>query len=330
MTQPSVEGPAQQRLVDGLLAWHQPRPSVPVGLVERLRGDLAAGLAELGPRLDLAAASARNGAVQVAATTLSRLVCDGWQRDPLPFAHGPASARGMLAVAAIERDWIDRRADTTAQVVAQVWDASASHRPGDPASFSHWLNEQSQSESAQLRDEVASLLAAFREVWPVLPAERVRAQLRRPLTVPIADGRVRLHGTPALVLSSPHRDDRARTLVVDLRTGLPRSEQDRTRLRFHALLVTLEQGRPPFRWATFHVPEGRAEIEDLGSEPLRHAVDRVVDAVHQAVRLATHATDEGLAIRGGAWCRSCRREQVCPEAAAGRARYEAGVDDRHA
>lgn len=330
MTPPGVEGPAQQRLVDDLLAWDRLRPAVPAGLVDGLRANLEAGLHELGAGLDVAAASTRDGAVLVTATSLSRLVCDGWQRDPLAFAQGTASARGLLTLAAIDRDLADRRADPPAEVAEQVWHEQASRRPGDPASVSHWLNQRPASEAAQLRHDVASLLAAFREVWPLLPADEVVVESRRPIVVDLAGGRVRLSGAPGLVLSSPRHDDRARSLVVDLRTGLPRADQDRMRLRFQALLVTLRDDRPPFRWATFHVPEGRSEIEDLAEDRLQRAADRVLDGVHQAVRLATHPTDQGLTIRGGPWCRWCRRASVCPEAATGGARYHAGVDDRRA
>ena len=98
--------------------------------------------------------------------------------------------------------------------------------------------------------------------------------------------------------------------------------------QLYALLVTLRDGRPPFRWATYHVPEGRMEAEDLRVVTLEHTVARVLDGIGQAVRLATHPDDTGLLIRGGAWCRSCLREPDCPEAAAARARYEAGMHDR--
>ncbi len=323
-----LDGPAAERLARDLLGWQQPRPEAPEGLATELRDRLEAGCAALGDGLDRAAAAGRGGAVWVTKTSLARLACDGWQRDPRPYEHTRANVRGVLTHAAVERDWRDGRHEPAAMVVERVWVEEATRRPGDPASLSRWLNDCGDQDAEVLRGEVAGLLEAFREVWPALPADRVVADLERPVMLRLAGGRVVLRGVPDLVLDSPRRDDRARSLVVDLKTGLPRPEPDRAELRFYALLVTLRHGRPPFRWATYHVPEGRVEAEDLRVVTLERTVARVLDGIAQAVRLATHPDDTGLLIRGGAWCRSCRREPDCPEAAAARARYEAGVHDR--
>ena len=131
----------------------------------------------------------------------------------------------------------------------------------------------------------------------------------------LAGGKVVLQGIPDLVLRSPRQDERARDLIVDLKTGLPRPEQDRHELRFYALLATLDRGRPPFRWATFYVTEGRPEIEDLKVETLQATVRRVVDGIKQAVRLAISDGDAHR-LRAGDWCRFCARQPHCPEAAA--------------
>lgn len=323
-----LDGPAAERLARDLLGWQQPRPEAPEGLATELRDQLEAGCAALGVGLDRAAAAGRGGMVWVTKTSLTRLACDGWQRDPRPYEHTRANVRGVLAHAAVERDWRQGRRTSASGVVEQVWVEEASRRPGDPSSLSRWLNERQEHDAEVLRGEVVDLLEAFREVWPELPSDRVVAHLERPVIVRLAGGRVVLRGVPDLVLDSPRRDDRARSLVVDLKTGLPRPEPDRAELRFYALLVTLRDGRPPFRWATFHVPEGRAEVEDLREVTLQRAVARVLDGVAQAVRLAGHPHDAGLLIRGGSWCRACRREPDCPEAATARARYEAGMADR--
>ncbi len=102
----------------------------------------------------------------------------------------------------------------------------------------------------------------------------------------MADGRVRLQGTLDLLVDSHRRDDRARALVVDFKTGMPRSDHDRAEVRFYALLTALATGRLPFRWATFYVTEGRPEAEDLHDAHLDATIRRVVDAVRQAARLA--------------------------------------------
>jgi hypothetical protein len=304
--------PARERLADRLLGWGQPRPVVVHEQVAELRELLEAGLRDLGEDLRIAAAAARGGRLLVTKSGLDRLACDGWQRDPKPYEHQRANVRGTLTHRAIELDWEEGRSAATTEVVARVWHAEATRRPGDPASLSRWLNEQPADLAAELRAEVADLLGGFREVWPLLPADRVVSRLERPIQLPLARGQVLLRGVPDLVLDSHRQDEHARSLVVDMKTGRPRSEHDRHELRFYALLVALADGRLPFRWATYYVTEGRAEPEDLRFATLESTVQRVLDGVRQLVRLAADGAE--LRLRGGSWCRFCLREHDCDEA----------------
>lgn len=298
-----------RRLLEDLLAWGAPRPADDPELVAALRTELETGLAALGDALAAAASGARQGRLLVSKSGLDRLACDGWQRDPKPYTHSWPNARGTLTHLAVEQDWHEQRADSPAAVVDRVWRAEATRRPGDPASLSWWLNQLPGDDATQLRSQVSGLLADFREVWPLLPAHAVQVRVERPVEVPLAGGRVVLRGVPDLVLLSPRRDDRARTLVVDLKTGMPRPEHDRHELRFYALLVALACGRLPFRWATYYVAEGRAEVEALRPDTLRATVRRVIDGVAQLVRVRDETSDERL--RGGSWCRFCAREDDC-------------------
>jgi hypothetical protein len=309
----SIDNPARERLLAELLGWGQPRPVAPPRLVHDLRAELEQGLAAMGPELRAAASEARGGRLLVTKSGLDRLACDGWQRDPKPYVHSRANARGTLTHAAIERDWDQQRRSPAGTVAAEVWQAEASRRPGDPGSLSRWLNDMSSEEAAELRAEVAGLLAHFREVWPLLPPDLVTARVERPITVTLAEGQVVLQGVPDLVLDSRLRDARARSLVVDLKTGRPRSEHDRHELRFYALLVALADGRLPFRWATYYVTEGRPESEDLRTATLEATVRRVLDGVRQRLRLASDDAS-ALRLRGGAWCAYCLRERDCDEA----------------
>jgi hypothetical protein len=184
------------------------------------------------------------------------------------------------------------------------------------------MNEQPRDAADELREELAELAHGFREVWPELPPEHVQRRAEQPLEVSLAGGLVRLFGRPDLVLDGRRRDGRARALVVDLKTGRPRSEHDRHELRFYALLVTLATGRPPFRWATYYVTEGRHEAEDLRHETLAATARRVVDTTGQLVRLAAfgdEVPDAALRLRGGGWCFTCLREETCEVAAEARA-----------
>lgn len=307
---------ARERLRDGLLGWGQARPLAPTRLAAELRAELEAGLAEL----DLAAAarSRGDGSLWVTKTRLDRLVCDGYQLDARPYEHSWANARGSLTHKAIERDWSLRAECEPAEVVARAWRELVTDRPGDPRSLASWLNALERPRAQELREEVELLLAGFREVWPVL--ERVEVVAEPRIRLRLAGGRVVMSGVPDAVLRSPRRDEYCRTLLVDLKTGRPRSDHDRHELRFYALLATLDEGRPPFRWATHYVTEGRSEWEDLNPDALHVTVRRVLDGVRQAVRLAEAEGDDDLRLAGGSWCRFCLREETCEVAAEARAR----------
>jgi hypothetical protein len=321
---------ARQRLRTDLFAWRQERPVVAEGRVAQLRDQLERALLELGDDLDAAARSTGRHQLVVTKTRLDRLACDGWALDPAPFEHGRANVRGTLAHKAIERD-LDRRGDapSAADVVAAAWRELAAWKPGDPRSISAWLNRCPRPDADELRLEVTRLLETFREVWPDLPPTAVDVRTEKRLDVTLADGRVRLQGTLDLLVDSRRRDDRARSLVVDFKTGMPRSDHDRAEVRFYALLTALATGRMPFRWATFYVTEARPEAEDLHHATLEATIRRTVDAVRQAARLA--AVADGTAeprLRGGLWCRGCLRQHDCDEADRARADHAARTAGR--
>jgi hypothetical protein len=311
--------PARQRLVHDLLGWGQPRPPAPPGLASHLLGILERGLGALQPALGEIAAERRGRRLLISKTTLDRLTCDGWQLAPVPYEHAPANVRGVLAHEAIAADWEGGRAQEPDELVAAVWYDVASRRPGDPRSLSAWLNAVPPVEAVAMRAEVSHLVSAFREVWPPLPSEAVRLRVERPIEVALAGRAVVLRGVPDLIVDSRRADDRARALVVDLKTGRPRSEHDRHELRFYALLHALHEGRPPFRWATFYVTEGRSEREELRPETLELTAQRVLDTVGQLVRLdgvAPDAPEERLHLTAGLGCYSCLRRPDCSVAAA--------------
>ncbi len=314
---PATVTPAQARVVDEVLAWGVERPVPPEALAERLLARMTAALGEwIALREQLGPAAPKP--LLVTKTRLSRLVCDGLQREPEPYVHAWANVRGTLVHAAIESDVDGARTEPVDAVVERAWHRLATDRPGDPASIGAWLNARDGGERATLLAESAVLLTGFREVWPELAGAPLRVRTEQRLVVTLAGRAVRLQGVPDLIVESPVEDGRARRLLIDLKTGMPRGQRDRDELRFYALLATLAGGAPPFRWATLYVTEGRLEHEDLSEAVLLTAAQRVADAVLQAVRIETvGAGAEGEQLAGGVWCAGCRRRTGCPVAAAG-------------
>ncbi len=313
---PATTTVAQARVISDVLAWGAKRPVPPDGLTDRLLGRMTAAIgAWIDTRERLGEQRARP--LLVTKSRLSRLVCDGLQRDPVAYVHAWANVRGTLVHAAIEADVDGARSLPPEEVTAGAWLRLATQRPGDPSSVGAWLNVRDAGERDTMLAESTALLAGFREVWPDLRAAPLRVRTEHRMMVMLGGRSVQLQGVPDLVIDSAVEDGRARSLLIDLKTGMPRGQRDRDELRFYALLATLRDGVPPFRWATLYVTEGRIEHEDLSEAILVTAADRVSDAILQAVRMADVAAqhpDERLA--GGAWCAGCRRAPSCPVAVA--------------
>jgi hypothetical protein len=99
------------------------------------------------------------------------------------------------------------------------------------------------------------------------------------VAIPLAGGRVVLHGVFDLLVGAPV-PGRASLCALGLTTG-GRWAQARTALHYLALLETLRSGTPPFRLALLHSAAGRYGVEDVLEEHLRTIVSHVV------VRLST-------------------------------------------
>jgi hypothetical protein len=103
------------------------------------------------------------------------------------------------------------------------------------------------------------------------------------LAIPLAGGRVVLHGVFDLLVGAPVPNT-ATLCALGLTTG-GRWAEARTALHYLALLETLRSGTPPFRVALLHSAVGRLGVEDVLEEHLRSIVSHVV------VRLGALARD---------------------------------------
>jgi hypothetical protein len=162
-----------------------------------------------------------------------RLVVDGTLDDPLGDAldacrtEGPGGA-GAAAVAAVEAMDEPARAALGAMVATH-----AAH--------------------------LADLMPRLAPAWMPRTDDRV--------AIPLAGGRIVLHGVFDLLVGLP-RPDTASLCAVGLCTGGSWARERRS-LHYLALLETLRSGSPPYRLALLETSNGRYGIEDVREEHLR-------------------------------------------------------------
>ncbi len=113
--------------------------------------------------------------------------------------------------------------------------------------------------------QLAGLVPRFAPGW--LPRTEDR------IAIPLAGGRVVLHGVADLLVGVP-QPDVASLCALGLTTGGPWARERRS-LHFLALLETLRSGTPPFRLALLESATGRYGIEDVREEHLRAMASHV-------------------------------------------------------
>lgn len=257
---PATSTPAQSRFLEEVLGWGRPRPEVPTDLLAALHAELRAAVrgATSAPAATAPAPSTHH---------LAALLRDDGP-DSAPWRHDRATVRGILLGRAFARD-LERGHDRDPEVVVtEVIGELAGERPSDPTSASAWLNAVQRPIVADLQRELAAVLADVRTLWPGLDPARVTVGVRPTLRVEAGPGPQVVTVRPDVVLSSRRQDERARSLTIVTRTGMPRPRQDRARVRATALLTALATGRVPFRWVVLHLTDGRAEVEDLDVQVL--------------------------------------------------------------
>ena len=320
-----------RRTLEQVFAWGSPPPIPPDGLADELRAFLTERLMPDVSRLTRLAESTYNRRLLLTKSKLSRLACDGWQNDPLPYTHNWNNVRGVLVHAVIAQDLREQRQRDVLDVVRHVWRAHATDRPGDPASLAAWLNSQSRDDAKELADQICQQVLIHRNVWPLIDVSRAQLVPERTLEAVLPGLPVALRGVPDLVVNSTTRDQAARSVVIDWKTGLPRPENDRADARFYALLFTLATGTPPKRWATFYIAEGRAEVEEFRVDALFSAAAQCVATAAQLLRLAAvkdgNDEDDLFTLRGGSWCRFCARQTHCEQAVLPDATITTAADD---
>jgi hypothetical protein len=100
------------------------------------------------------------------------------------------------------------------------------------------------------------------------------------VAIPLAGGRIVLHGTFDLVVGLP-RPGTASLCAIGLSTGGPWAVARRT-LHYLSLLEALRSGTPPFRLALLESASGRYGVEDVREEHLRAIASHLTAWLAQA------------------------------------------------
>lgn len=300
--------PAQQRVLDDLLGWREPRPPADADgdrrWSQRLEECLAPAAALVPP----------GGELWLNKSKLDALDCDGRfldQQDE-PFAWSVPLLRGRMAHTAIELDHYGRRERRVEEVVAGAWERLATER----GSHGDFLAELGGVAADDLRGQTAEAVREFRECFPPLP-EPVEVRAEVAFRARLCGGKITLAGRPDFALGRPQHAGQRRLLLLDFKTGRRQPLQHRADMRFYALLATLKYGVPPFRVATYYLDEAGWEAEDVDADVLEAAV-RTVDAkARRAARLEFDRPPDGeLRLVAGPACNWCGRAPSCPARAA--------------
>jgi hypothetical protein len=123
---------------------------------------------------------------------------------------------------------------------------------------------------------LTALVPRFAPGWMPRTNDRV--------AIPLAGGRIVLHGVFDLVVGPP-QPGTASLCALGLSTGGPWAAERRS-LHYLSLLETLRSGAPPFRLALLESASGRYGVEDVREEHLRAI------ASHIAAFLARIGTDD--------------------------------------
>ena len=149
----------------------------------------------------------------------------------------------------------DPLADALDALRAHGGEVVVRHVESLPAAARAALSETVAAHAANLKD----LIPRFAPGWMPRTDDRV--------AIPLAGGRVVLHGTFDLLVGLP-QPGTASLCALGLSTSGPWARERRS-LHFLALLETLRNGAPPFRLALLESATGRYGVEDVREEHLR-------------------------------------------------------------
>ena len=299
--------PAQQQVVDGLIARDGPRPSYDSSLRDDLRQDLEARLSPVASRLEGTPLSLNKHELAQVHACEAHFVSS---REAGFIGWSPPIARGSVAHKAIELRVMGHPAWAPLELVDETM-ARLEEDGDDPGTLGAYLRSASLGEKAELRGAANDVVAKFTESFPPL-SRRWVPRMETPVRADLCDGMIQLYARPDLALGQP-LGTQARVLIVDLKTGggYPSHADD---LRFYALVETLRSGVPPFRVASYYLDSGTYRCEDVSLEVLAAAVERTVAGAEKMASLRLREREP--TVTPGPSCRWCLLRHSCEGARA--------------
>jgi hypothetical protein len=297
--------PTQERTLVELMGSREERPVFRRDLSEELRAELDRLLA---PAVD-ALPEGRQLWLTKARLVNLHSRCEGFyladELGEAVFEYGPQLAVGKVVHKAVE---IGVYAGTMAE--ADVCERALERLREQDSSFDQYAGLLDEAERAELLGEAVRQVSWFRSAFP--PLERSwNPVVEWPVRVELGGGSVVLSARPDLVLGGidPQEPMRARRLVLELKGGHDRPEQDDD-VRFYALVMAIHHGVPPFRVVTVNLNGGTWRSHDVTEDVLRSALRRVADGAGRAARLLSGREPT---LRPGKWCEWCPRSETCPQ-----------------
>jgi hypothetical protein len=161
--------------------------------------------------------------------------------------------------------------------------------------------------AAELVAESGARLEVLVATWPAIDGGWW-PRVEEPARVRLADGAVTFGGRLDVLLGGPPTDRPG--LVVEVKSGRWH-DAVRGDAHLYGLLVGLRDGVAPAAVLSVAAGDGATQLEPLRAEVLRHAAERVAEALATAGRLAAGEAPEA---RPGSYCVHCPVRSSCPAA----------------
>jgi hypothetical protein len=171
------------------------------------------------------------------------------------------------------------------------------------------LDDVGPEAAAELVGEAGARLDALVRSWPAIDGAWW-PRVEEPARVRLADGAVTFGGRLDVLLGGPPTDRPG--LVIEVKSGRWH-DAVRGDAHLYGLLVGLRDGVAPAAVLSIAAGDGATQLEPLRAEVLRHAAERVAEAVTTAGRLAAGEAPEA---RPGSYCAHCPVRTSCPAAPA--------------